>query len=322
LSYALLIIVLFLSLLRHWQSNLQTYYCGEIKKSFFQEITQLNTIFLPNKQRSTTHKKKRTTMEQESTQKESIKLYSLKAISMATYLGGPLAAGILARRNFYNMGNEQAGKHAMVIGIISTLVIFGIIFSIPDAIIDKVPNALIPLIYTLVIYWVIEKTQGTQLKEHENNKQRFYSNWRAAGIGLACSLILLASIFTYAYYSADDNFDFEKYNQGITQLHANEEKALQLYTIMRNAPNEEVVEFIDKVGLPAWAKNKAIVQDLNQIEGLTENETKQNELLDQYIDLRIIYYNTIKNAILEETDKYNEQIQELNFKIDDVLKRL
>lgn len=261
-------------------------------------------------------------MEQEITQKADIKLYSLKAISVATYLGGPLAAGILARRNFYNLGNEQAGKHAMVLGIISTLVIFGIIFSIPDAIIDKVPNALIPLIYTLVIYWVIEKTQGAQIKEHEKNKQRFYSNWRAAGIALACSAILVASVFTYAYISADDDFETEKYNQGITQLHANEDKALQLFTIMENASNEEVVEFIDKVGLPAWAKNKTIVQELNQIEGLTVDLTTQNQLLDQYIDLRIAYYKTIKNAILEKTDKYNEQIQELNVKIDAIMNKL
>ena len=42
--------------------------------------------------------------------RESKELYTQRAIGIATFFGGPLAAGILVRRNFINLGNEQYGK--------------------------------------------------------------------------------------------------------------------------------------------------------------------------------------------------------------------
>ncbi|GGH15012.1 hypothetical protein GCM10011418_16380 [Sphingobacterium alkalisoli] len=40
-------------------------------------------------------------------QHDTIQPYSQRAISIATYLGGPLAADILARQNFINLGEEE-----------------------------------------------------------------------------------------------------------------------------------------------------------------------------------------------------------------------
>ena len=85
------------------------------------------------------------------------KFYSQKGISIATYFGGPLAAGYLVKKNYETLGQPESGKKALIIGIISTILLFVGIFSIPKSIIDKIPSALIPLIYTGLIYLIVEK---------------------------------------------------------------------------------------------------------------------------------------------------------------------
>lgn len=43
----------------------------------------------------------------EKTTNEYVKFYSLRSISIATFLGGPIAAGILIRRNFLNQNDDK-----------------------------------------------------------------------------------------------------------------------------------------------------------------------------------------------------------------------
>ena len=164
-------------------------------------------------------------MNQEINQKDTIELYSQRAISIATYFGGPLAAGILARQNFINLGKEELGKNSLIISIATTILLFVGLFSVPEEIINKVPNVVIPLIYTGIIYLIIEKYQGRELKEHKENNRPFYSAWKAAGIGAVCMLILVGGIFGYAFLSPDD-FDTKKYYNGIAEFNKNEENAL------------------------------------------------------------------------------------------------
>ncbi|MEL7004222.1 MAG: hypothetical protein AAFN93_15995, partial [Bacteroidota bacterium] len=153
----------------------------------------------------------------------SAKLYSQRSIWVATYLGGPLAAGILIRRNFVNLGKEQKGKIALFIGVIATLLLFVGIFSIPEHIIDKVPNFLIPAIYTMIVHLIVQQTQGQDLKQHELNKGEFYSGWKAAGIGIFGLVIILASVFGYSLFAPQD-FDTVRYDEGIVHFNRNEER--------------------------------------------------------------------------------------------------
>ena len=100
---------------------------------------------------------------------ETKKLFSQRAIAIATYFGGPAAAGYLVKKNYESHDQSEKGKKAFIIGIISTLLIFAGIFSIPEHIIDKIPNAVIPAIYTGIIYLIVEKIQGQWLKEHKES---------------------------------------------------------------------------------------------------------------------------------------------------------
>lgn len=260
-------------------------------------------------------------MNQEINQKNTVELYSQRAISIATYFGGPLAAGILARQNFINLGKKELGKNSLIIGIASTILLFVGIFSVPEEIIDKVPNALIPLIYTGIIYMIIEKYQGTELKEHKENNRPFYSAWKATGIGAVSMLILVGGIFGYAFLSPDD-FDAKKYDDGIVEFNKNEENALLLFSIIETSSQDEIIEHIDNVGLPAWKNNIELLDDLGKIEGLYDQFKKQNEVLRQYSKLRIESFELIRKAVEEDSNRYDRKIEELNLKIEEVLKKL
>jgi hypothetical protein len=81
-----------------------------------------------------------------------IKLYSSKAISGATFLGGPLVAGYLIGENFKALDKPNEGRNSLIIGIISTIILFGGIFMVPENMIDKIPTQLIPIVYTGIIW--------------------------------------------------------------------------------------------------------------------------------------------------------------------------
>lgn len=260
-------------------------------------------------------------MNQEINQINTIELYSQRAISIATYFGGPLAAGILARQNFINLGKEELGKKSLIIGIVATILLFVGIFSVPEEIMDKVPNAIIPLIYTGIIYLIIEKYQGRELQQHKENNRPFYSAWKATGIGAVCMLILVGGILGYAFLSPDD-FDTKKYDNGIAEFNKNEENALFLFSMIETSSPDKIIDHIDKVGLPAWNNNIKILDDLDNIEGLYDQFKKQNEILRQYSKLRIEAFEVIKKAVSENTDKYDEQIEKLNIEIEEQLKKL
>lgn len=247
--------------------------------------------------------------------------YSQKAIGIATFFGGPLAAGILVRRNYINLGNDLYGKHALSIGIISTILLFAAIFSIPEHVLDKIPNSILPAIYTFVIFLVVEKLQGQILKKHKESNGPFYSAWRATGVGFLCMLVIVAGILGYAYKVGSD-FDTEEYDRGLAEIQQNEEVALQLFSFSGDASIHQITDFIDKKGIPNWQKNITVLNSMDNIEGLTEEFKKQNEILRSYYELRIQSYLLIKKATLEETDRYAEDIQRLERQIDQEIAKL
>jgi len=48
---------------------------------------------------------------------QDIKLYSQKSIGIATFIGGPIAAGYLVMKNFIELDKPDDGKKAFIIGV-------------------------------------------------------------------------------------------------------------------------------------------------------------------------------------------------------------
>ena len=252
---------------------------------------------------------------------EKIKLYSQRAISIATYFGGPLAAGILIRKNSLNLGREKEGLIALIVGIISTILLFWGIFQIPEAIMDKIPNALIPAIYTGIIYLIVEKMHGQILENHKEEKNEFYSAWKATGIGLACGVVLVGGIFTYAYY-APDEFETKTYDAELKNFQDNEAEALKVFDMLNHSAKYEIVSFIEQTGIPKWQENIEILDRMSNIENLPKKLQKQNKLLLEYCKLRIEAYELMSKTVLNESSEYDDEIIKKNTRIVEIISEL
>ena len=253
---------------------------------------------------------------------ENLKFYSQKAIAIATYFGGPLAAGILIRKNCLNLGKEKQAVNSLIIGIVSTIFIFVGIFMIPENIIDKIPNVIIPAIYTGIIYLIVEKIQGNELKSHKENNGEFYSGWKAAGIGAISMIIIAAGMFGYIL-ATEPSYDFDTvtYNNEINVFSINEAEALMVFEL---APTLDRNVYIQEYrnGIKKWKENIQILERINKIENLPEEFIIRNNKLVEYCNLRIHQYENGIRAISSQTDKYDKETQEIVNKIGKIIDEL
>ena len=121
------------------------------------------------------------------------KLYKDRAIFIGAFIGGPLVAGYLAAENFKLLVQPQKVRMAWIIAVSATIVIFGSLFVIPNR--EKIPNFLIPLVYSSIAQYIVQKYQGAAIKEHLDLGGPTFSNGRAVGIGLVGMAVLIAIIF-------------------------------------------------------------------------------------------------------------------------------
>lgn len=252
---------------------------------------------------------------------KNVKLYSSKAISIATVFGGPIAASYLISENYKAIEKPDEGRTALLIGLIATLLLFGALFFIPEHIIDKVPNQIIPLIYTAIIWAIVEWKQGDILKAHEENENFFFSKWRAAGIGLIAMVILLIGIVGYTYLEAN-NPSLDIYDTEMVKFSTNENESLAFYDHLNTESVDELIKELNKKTIPIWKENVNIIKKTNTLEDLPEEVLDQNRILLKYAELRIDAFQLFNKALKEDTDKYNLQIEQIHTKIELELAKL
>ncbi len=252
---------------------------------------------------------------------KNLKFYSQKSIGLATFIGGPLASGYLIRENYLSLNKPDEGKKALFIGIIATIVIFGGIFMLPEAIIDKLPNQLLPLIYTGIIYLIVEKIHGTVLNQHKENGNEFFSGWKAAGIGFISLIILAIGIFGYIYLSPD-GAEIEKYNIEFSKFSKNETESLIFYDHLKTESDSLLIQELNNVIIPKWKENIKIINRSNEIKDLPIEYLEQNKMLLKYSELRIETFELFKKAINDNTGKYVNELDRIHIEIDEQLKKL
>lgn len=247
--------------------------------------------------------------------------YSHKAIGIATFIGGPLAAGYLIRENYKALHETEKGNKALIISIVVTIALFALVFSIPEQMIEKIPKVIIPAIYTgITIFWV-EQTFGELFKQHEEHKYAFFSRWRAAGIGVISLLILGIGLFAVIYVATDSEAD-DLYYTKIEQFAKNEQESLVFYSHLETESNFSLIlELNDKV-IPKWKENIEIIKQTDTITNLSSELLEQNKKLMRYCELRLEAFELLKKAISEDSGKYSAQISVIHSQIDAQLELL
>jgi len=124
------------------------------------------------------------------------KIYKERAIWVGTFLGGPLVAGYLIAENFKVFNQPERVRTTWIYSIIATIVIFGGVFLIPDNV--KIPNQIIPIIYSLIAYQIVQIYQKAKITTHINAGGQAYGWWRIIGIGLIGLTITVIVVFGIA----------------------------------------------------------------------------------------------------------------------------
>jgi hypothetical protein len=121
-------------------------------------------------------------------------IYKISMLWVASYLGGPLAAGYVIATNFRAFGQFGRAKNTWIWTVVATIVIFSGIFTIPEKVLDAIPNMAIPLLYTLAAYFLMHHFQDLSIGTHLASGGRVFSWWRVILIGLTGSVITFAVI--------------------------------------------------------------------------------------------------------------------------------
>lgn len=121
------------------------------------------------------------------------KLYSRAAITLATFLGAPLAGCTLMAINYRRLGKPKSANAFLIGGALSTAVLAVGSVYIPD----RVPPLLIPLAYIYVMYGLASTRQWHAYQAHLRAGGGKASLWAAVGIGLASMIVLAAFMFLY-----------------------------------------------------------------------------------------------------------------------------
>jgi hypothetical protein len=126
-------------------------------------------------------------------------LFTERAISGATFLGGPLAATYLIAHNFKAIGNDLASKRTWIIGILITLIVVPVLMSLPEHVVNRSTTTLLEFLWVLPAYVVVHKLQQTDIESHLAAGGPKGSPWKAAGVGLVSLTVYLAYLGAFAY---------------------------------------------------------------------------------------------------------------------------
>lgn len=119
------------------------------------------------------------------------KIYSDKLISTATFLGGPLVAGYLIAQNYKTFNEPSNIRNTWILAISGTILIFGCLF-LPF--VEKLPNQLIPFIYTAIIALAVKYLQKKKIEAYISEGGTFHSWGRTIAISLIGVIVTILPV--------------------------------------------------------------------------------------------------------------------------------
>ncbi len=135
------------------------------------------------------------------------RIFTIKAILLATFLGGPLAAALLISNNFKAFGNKLAARNALLWGITATFIIFAVIFMLPEQVFQKTSSFLISTAYTLIVWFFVNQYQEQKIKEFLSEGGAKASNWKTFGYGLLGGVVTVLFLFLFVFIFPEKEFE-------------------------------------------------------------------------------------------------------------------
>jgi rhomboid protease GluP len=126
-------------------------------------------------------------------------------------------------------------------------------------------------------------------------------------LGIVTLLVLVSS---FAVYKKLPN-DIGTYDTRMKEFASMEARALEVYNLPENTPKEKILYGLKETGIYYWKESIELIDSVEKLDLPVEVRT-QNRLLKEYCELRIKSYELLYKAMSEETDQYEEEIENYN----------
>jgi RsiW-degrading membrane proteinase PrsW (M82 family) len=125
------------------------------------------------------------------------RLHSLSAIGVATFFGGPFAAGYLIYRNFIGLGQPRRAKQAIVWFGAGGLAALYVTWHTPADVISFMLSVGIPQLVVVLV--ATRLMQGQAIAAHRLAGGEMHSNWFALAAGIAIGMSVKALLYGVSY---------------------------------------------------------------------------------------------------------------------------
>lgn len=148
------------------------------------------------------------------------------------------------------------------------------------------------------------------LKQFHNKKLRLGT------ITILSVILIIAS--SWAYNSISD--DIIIYNEAMEKFEQLETEALHII-IQEDITVEEIISEMETIGIPNWKESIQLFRGMENLD-LPESLQESNSKILEYCHLRLKSFELIKRELIEDTDDYEDEINEYFERIDQILEEL
>ena len=133
-----------------------------------------------------------------------LKMYSMAQVVTATFLGSPMAGGILISQNYKELGESEKSKKSIIWAAIGTLILIVLALVMPQ----NIPNSAFLIIQMAIVGTWYSKTQESYFKAHKEEGGIQGSWWKVVGIGLGYLIGVFVAIFAIVMALPESMFNY------------------------------------------------------------------------------------------------------------------
>lgn len=142
-------------------------------------------------------------------------VFKRKSIAFATFIGGPITAGLMLYHNFKQFDRSDFARNTLLCSIGFTGILFAVIIQLPETIGDRIPNHLLPFVYLGITDLIYYKFLRKQVDAHIASGGAKASPWLAVRNTAIGMVSIVALVVLMAAFAAP--FEGEKFAYGPTE---------------------------------------------------------------------------------------------------------
>ena len=128
------------------------------------------------------------------------KIYSEKAVSVGTFLGGPLVAGYMMAKNYRAFHESGNGRKCWLYAALATSMFFGALLFIPG--LEKLPRLTWPLVETALASFLVHRLQDKKIESHLSAGGQTYCWGRTIAVALIGCAVTVIFLFIVLLFKA------------------------------------------------------------------------------------------------------------------------